>query len=74
MTIVRALRVRAMTASKGPAARTGCGRIQSADHVLDTAARNNRNVDAQRKPDGDDEAGALARRHLKPQNPPDQKS
>jgi hypothetical protein len=40
------------------------GRIQSADHVLDIATGKERNVEAQRQPQGDEEARALLREHL----------
>ena len=41
------------------------GYIQSADHVLDEAARNGRNVDLQRQPGGDPDARAALARQLK---------
>ena len=40
------------------------GRIQSADHILDRAAANGRQVDAQREPQAHDDARRLLRRHL----------
>ncbi|HZT87695.1 MAG TPA: hypothetical protein VFA12_06980 [Stellaceae bacterium] len=40
------------------------GRIQSSDHILDLAAAKERNIEAQREPQGDAEARALLREHL----------
>jgi len=40
------------------------GRIQSADHILDRAAANGRQVDAQREPQADEDARRVLRRHL----------
>jgi len=40
------------------------GRIQSSDRILDLAAAKDRNVTAQREPQGDEEARALLREHL----------
>jgi hypothetical protein len=40
------------------------GRIQSSDHILDVAAEKERNIEDQRKPQGDDEARSLLREQL----------
>lgn len=63
---VRALPERVMALSTGDLLREleAAGRIQSADHVLDVAAQKERNVEAQREPQGDDEARRLLRERL----------
>lgn len=63
---VRALPERVMALSTGDLLREleAAGRIQSADHVLDLAAAKQRNVEAQREPQGDDEARVLLREQL----------
>ncbi len=61
-----ALPERVMTLSTGDLLREleAAGRIQSADHILDVAVANERNVEAQRQARSDDEARALLRQHL----------
>jgi hypothetical protein len=63
---VRGLPERVMALSTGDLLREleAAGRIQSADHVLDVAAAKERNVEAQREPQSDDEARALVRAQL----------
>lgn len=63
---VGALPERVTTISTGDLLREleAAGRIQSADHILDVAVANERNVEAQRQARGDDEARALLRQHL----------
>jgi hypothetical protein len=46
------------------------GRIQSSDHILDVAAAKERNVMAQREPQGDDAARALLREQLQRRDVP----
>jgi hypothetical protein len=63
---VRALPERVMALSTGDLLRELeiAGRIQSADHVLDVAAGKERNVEAQRSAQSDDEARSLLREQL----------
>lgn len=65
---VRALPDRVMALSTGDLLREleAAGRIQSSDHVLDLAAAKERNIEAQRMPQGDEEAKALLRTRLAP--------
>jgi hypothetical protein len=69
---VRALPERVMALSTGDLLREleAAGRIQSADHVLDVAAQKERNVEAQREPQSDDEARILLREQLAPRDRP----
>jgi hypothetical protein len=71
---VGALPERVMTLSTGDLLREleAAGRIQSADHILDVAVANERNVEAQRAVRSDDEARGLLRQHLQNRSdPPD---
>ena len=63
---VRGLPERVMALSTGDLLREleAAGRIQSADYVLDVATARERNVEAQRQPQSDDEARMLLRDHL----------
>lgn len=63
---VRGLPEHVMALSTGDLLREleAAGRIQSADHVLDLAAERERNIEAQRQPQSDEEARALLREHL----------
>ena len=67
---IRALPERVMALSTGDLLREleAAGRIQSADHILDLATENERNVQAQRTPQSDDEVLEVLRRQL--QQPP----
>jgi hypothetical protein len=69
---VRALPERVMALSTGDLLREleAAGRIQSADHVLDVAAQKERNVEAQREPQSDDDARILLREQLAPRDRP----
>jgi hypothetical protein len=71
--LVRALPERVMALSTGDLLREleAAGRIQSADHVLDVAAQKERNVEAQREPQSDDEARRLLREQLAPRDGPE---
>ncbi len=64
---VRALPEHVMALSTGDLLREleAAGRIQSADHILDMAFANDRNVGAQRDAQSDDEARALLRAQLR---------
>lgn len=63
---VRALPERVMALSTGDLLREleAAGRIQSADHVLDVAAEKERNVEAQRQVQSDEDARTLLREQL----------
>ena len=64
---VRALPERVMPLSTGDLLQEleAAGRIQSSDRILDLATEKERNVEAQRRPGGDDEARQTLRRQLR---------
>ncbi len=70
---VRALPERVMALSTGDLLREleAAGRIQSADHVLDVAAMKERNVEAQRQPQSDEEARERLKEHLRRERGPE---